>query len=286
MLPHSYHFESIGTRWQIDTLRALPDGLKQKLQARIEQFDCTYSRFRPDSLVSAIARQPGTYKFPEDLAPMLALYRSLYDVSGGKFTPLIGSALERAGYDADYSFQQSTQVPVPSWDEELTWNSTTLTTQHPVTLDFGAAGKGYLVDLLSDILSEAGVTDFVIDASGDLRHKGTTDNRVGLEHPNDPTIVIGVINVRNQSLCASATNRRQWGNGMHHIFDPDTQSPTNAIIATWVIAGSAMVADGIATALFMTDPDSLLPRYDFQYVRMHADQSVDYSHNLQGALFL
>jgi thiamine biosynthesis lipoprotein len=47
-----------------------------------------------------------------------------------------------------------------------------------------------------------------------------------------------------------------------------------------------MIADGIATALFMTEPTILLSQYDFQYVRMHASGSIDYSRSLEGQLFL
>lgn len=48
-------------------------------------------------------------------------------------------------------------------------------------IDVGAAGKGYLVDIVSEILRQAGHTRFVVDAGGDLRHAGEHGLHVGLE---------------------------------------------------------------------------------------------------------
>lgn len=285
MLPHSYAFTALGTSWDITTTHALSSQLQLAIVSTIETFDKTYSRFRPDSLVTAIATRSGEYTFPETAIPLFDLYKNLYDQTDGKMTPLIGAVLERAGYDATYSLTPRTQRPVPSWDDALTFTGYQLLTTMPVTLDVGAAGKGYLVDIVSHILDNASVLDYVIDASGDLKHKGTTDNTVGLEHPYDPTKIIGTVNVQNQSLAASAVTRRAWGDGLHHIFDPDTQEPTRQVVATWVIADKTMTADGLATALFFTEPQKLQTICRFQYVRLHDDGHLDYSMDFEGQLF-
>lgn len=285
MLPHSIDFEAIGTKWRIESLVPLPQNTLQRIYQRIETFDTTYSRFRADSLVSEISRTAGDYTFSNDILPLMRLYQKLYECSDGKVTPLIGNALERAGYDAEYSFVEREQKVLPSLGDVLELDDTTIRTNQPVTLDFGAAGKGYVIDMIAAILNEEGVTEYVIDGSGDLRHRGTVINRVGLEHPLQNDVVIGAIDVRNASLCASASNRRVWGRGMHHIFDPTTLRPTNDILATWVIAQEALHADGLATALFFVDPKKLENDLSFQYVRMFKDASLEYSHNFTGEIF-
>ncbi len=88
-------------------------------------------------------------------------------------TPLIGGSLEQLGYDAGYSLQpRGAAAPPPAWDDVLEWRGTQLRTTAPVVLDIGAAGKGQLVDLLAGMLRAHGVTDFFIDASGDLLNAG------------------------------------------------------------------------------------------------------------------
>jgi thiamine biosynthesis lipoprotein len=285
MPAHSETFDAIGTRWHIETQLPLEHTVLSKVRDCIETFDVTYSRFRPDSLIMKVSEQPGTYDFPDDVIPLMSFYRSLYDVTDGQVTPLVGSMLEKAGYDAMYIFRPSEQTELPHWDDVMTWNGSSLTTTQPVTIDIGAAGKGYLVDKIGAILDQHNVHEYVIDASGDILHKGPMAETIGLEHPSDPSKVIGAAIVKNASICASASNRRQWGSGMHHIFDPKTKEPTREIIASWAVADQAMIADGLATALFFAEPEKLAISFDYQYVRMHKNEGLDYSFNFNGELF-
>jgi len=256
------------------------------VHARIEDFDRTYSRFRDDSLVSTIARAPNTYRFPADAPPLFELYRRLYIATKGAMSPLVGRALEELGYDRTYSLQPSaTLTRVPEWQEALSWNGSELTTHTPALLDIGAAGKGYLVDLVAEVLREHGVGATTVDASGDFLHRGETPLRVALEHPLDVSKAIGVVSVQNQAMCASAPNRRAWA-GLHHILDARTGLPTDRIIATWAIAATALEADGLATALFFAEPAELATEFEFQYVRMFSTGRVEYSPDLNGELFV
>lgn len=285
MLPSSHVFEALGTQWEIATSRPISPELIETINARIDMFDITYSRFRADSLVTIVSKSAGSYVFPNDVMLLLDFYRELYDITDGKVTPLIGKALELSGYDAEYSFSEKQQESVPVWDDVLQIDGNILTTTQPIVLDVGAVGKGYLVDIIGSLLDQHDITDYVVDASGDLLHKGSIENRVGLEHPFQKDTVIGVIDVQNRSLCASAINRRSWGEGMHHVFDPDTVQPVSEIVATWVVTDTAMIADGLATALFFTDPELLSKQYDFEYVRMNKDGAIDYNHSFSGELF-
>jgi FAD:protein FMN transferase len=201
-------------------------------------------------------------------------------------SPLVGDALSTLGYDRAYSLRQSAPArQVPAWDDAVSWDGSHLTTVRPVTLDVGAAGKGYLVDIVGQLLLDAGHTQIVVDGSGDIRHWGSGAIRVALEHPLDPTLAIGVVNVGDASICSSATNRRQWGDGLHHVIDVTTGLPTQRVIATWAIAPTALDADGIATALFFADPVALAADFHFTFVRMFANGTTEFSPDLDGELF-
>ncbi|MBH0023357.1 FAD:protein FMN transferase [Salinibacterium sp. SWN248] len=282
----SKQFDAIGAPWQIDTAQPLGAAILAAVAQRIEQFDSTYSRFRDDSLVSRIARTPGSYLFPADAPALFELYRRLYDATAGAMSPLVGRALEELGYDRTYSLQPTaTRTRVPDWHEAISWNGSTLTALTPAMLDVGAAGKGYLVDLVAEVLAEHGVTAATVDASGDMLHRGAGELRVALEHPLDTSKAIGIVTVSNQAICASAPNRRAWA-GLHHILDARTGLPTDRIIATWAIAATALEADGLATALFFADPAKLAEEFDFQWVRMLSTGRVEHSPNFTGELFL
>ena len=96
---------------------------------------------------------------------------------------------------------------------------------------------------------------------------------------------MGVAVLGNGALCGSATNRRAWGEGLHHVVDPATGEPTTGVRATWVAADSAMVADGLSTALFFTEPAVLARDFAFSYVRMPSTAGIEYSNNFDGELF-
>lgn len=201
MLLHKEAFDAIGTKWQVESLDRLSDALLADIYHCIEQYDRTYSRFRSDSLVTKVAHQAGAYQFNEDSIELMGFYKTLYDITEGKVTPLIGSALSNAGYDSTYSLKQQKQSALPTWNEAMQWNSTLLTTSQPIILDIGAAGKGHLIDKISELLDRHHIDEYVIDASGDLLHKGGSENVVGLEHPHDPSKIIGTISIQNASMC-------------------------------------------------------------------------------------
>ena len=150
-------------------------------------------------------------------------------------------------------------------------------------IDMGAIGKGRLVDLVFERYARRR-RNVVVDASGDLRSRGET-MRIGLEHPFDPGRAIGVVDVTDAALCASAINRRAWGDGLHHVLDARTGEPVRTIAATWAIAHSAMRADAIATALFFDGGPELAFEWDVQWVRMTTDGTVQWSPGSKAELF-
>ena len=293
-------FEAIGAPWRIGVggAGAPRDDFGSPLAAhdldavleRIERFDRDWSRFRDDSLVSRIARSGGTYRLPDDAGPLLAIYERLFAVTDARLSPLVGASLERLGYDAAYRLRPSgVPLSAPRWNDAISLRSTAegleLDAVAPVMLDVGAAGKGYLVDIVGDLLAERGVTDTLIDASGDVRVRGERSIRVALENPVDASKAIGVVEVRDAAICASAITRRSWGDGLHHIVDAVTGRPIDDVLATWVVAETALEADALATALFVTEPARLAAEFDLQWVRLTIDGRLEASVNFTGELF-
>jgi len=281
-----FSFDGIGTRWEVSTPGPLDGSARARLLAAVERYDGVWSRFRPDSTVGAMSRQPGRFEFPAEAAALGQLYRSLYDLTAGAMTPLIGGSLERLGYDASYSLRPAgAPLPAPRWEDALDWEGSVLTTHVPMVLDIGAAGKGQLVDLLAAELHSLGHDDFLIDASGDLLHSGPDPVTVALEHPYDPARAIGTVSLTGGALCASASNRRAWGDGLHHVLDGTTGRPVSTAVATWATADSTMVADALATALFFA-PGAVLERtFDFSWLTVFSDGSAAYSPGFEGTLF-
>jgi thiamine biosynthesis lipoprotein len=284
-----FNFEAIGTKWHIDIYNKLGETesseLLSKIKNRIDIFDKAYSRFRADSLVTKMSREAGTFTLPDDAEPLLSLYRDLYVRTDGLVTPLVGNLISDAGYDAQYSLKQKKKLEAPpAWDEAIEYKHPKLLIKKPVMLDFGAAGKGYLVDLVGKVLEENDIREYCIDAGGDILHKGAISIRIGLEDPEDTKKVVGVNILGNGSICGSAGNRRKWGD-FTHIINPKTLTSPTDIMAVWVVADTALLADALTTCLFFVPASKLSNAYKFEYLIIHSDRSFEKSANFQGEIF-
>jgi thiamine biosynthesis lipoprotein len=280
-----WRFEAIGTVWEIETRHPLSSEARAEVDRCISDFDAEWSRFRPDSLVSRLARTSGSLPAPRDAVEMLDAYAELSDATDGAVNPLVGGSLARRGYDAGYSFVDRGAAPAPrEWRDVLTWSAESLALREPATIDVGALGKGRLVDLVLDVVRPWAGADLTVDAGGDLAVRGIAQ-RIGLEHPYDPRRVIGVVEVTDAALCASATNRRAWGDGLHHVLDARTGAPVRTIVATWAVAPTAMRADAVATALFFEGGPLLAHDWGVEWVRMTSAGRVEWSPGSKAELF-
>lgn len=293
-LPEQLTLQALGSTWRLSSARTFDAAIRRAVIDRIEGFERIWSRFRTDSLVGRAAASPagGRFDFGAEGGELFDLYDHLAQVSRGAVDPLIGSDLEALGYDRAYSFR--------AWPERERslrrkargdWSSVRRSggVLHPdraVCIDVGAVAKGWLAERVADLLQSAGHAEIVVDASGDLVHRGGAPLAVGLEDPEDGRRVLGVLRIRNAALCASATNRRAWGEGLHHVVDARSGRPAEMVVATWAIASDAAVADGLATALFFTNPADLAPLGAFAFVRRFADGRTDCSSALRPFLFL
>ena len=288
--------EATGTLWAITTARPLPRSLQRAVTEHVEGFEAAWSRFRPDSLVSraASARSGGTYRLPAGSGPMLDLYDRLHALTGGRLDPLVGGDLVRLGHDPQYSFvvheapddPGSSRLVRLSWAQTVTHVGDEMTLRTPVLVDVGAVGKGLLVDQVSDLLLAAGCPTHVVDGSGDLRVRGGRTVCVGLEDPDAPGRIVGSVEVREGAICASATTRRAWGEGWHHILVGLTGRPARGVSASWVLAPTCAMADGLSTALFLAEPDALAEGFDFDFALLRSDRSALISRTFPGELYL
>lgn len=276
-------FDAIGVPWRVEAFHLLSPGAEHAVRERIARFDQVWSRFRDDSVVALAARSAGTTRFPDEADRLFALYRELYDATDGAVTPFVGDTLATLGYGPVAA--ASAETP-PAWDDVVHVDGSTVHTMSPITIDIGAAGKGLLVDLVGDVLDQHGAGSSIVDASGDLRiRRAAQPVRIALEHPRDPRRAIGLVEISEGAVCASADNRRTWGDGLHHILDGRSGRPVHDVVATWAVADTAMLADGAATALFFLSPSELWERFGVHGVRMTGDGMIERTLAFPGTVF-
>lgn len=312
--------------------------MREAVAALLRTYEHTLSRFREDSLVAAMRRAThgGSFDFPDWAGGLFDLYDALHEASDGAIDPCVGEDLTRLGYGPAYTFaaQPNARAYTGAVHGRATWHGSverhgcTLITRGPVSLDFGACGKGYAVDLIAALLRDGGCNTerndernternadhhagpnanraadraLVIDAGGDLLvHLGQSPDqpvplRVALEHPSDSTQAVGVAEIMDGALCASAPSRRHWGeqSGMrlHHLLNAIDGMPADSVAAAWAYvpqqaAFPCATADGLATALFVAPPDRLRARFRFECAFIDADGMLHASRNFPATLFL
>ena len=312
--------------------------MREAVAALLRTYEHTLSRFREDSLVAAMRRAThgGSFDFPDWAGGLFDLYDALHEASDGAIDPCVGEDLTRLGYGPAYTFAAQPNARAyagavhgrATWHDSVERHGCTLITRGPVSLDFGACGKGYAVDLIAALLHDGGCNDernternternadhhagpnanraadraLVIDAGGDLLvHLGQSPDqpvplRVALEHPSDSTQAVGVAEIMDGALCASAPSRRYWGeqSGMHlhHLLNAIDGMPADSVAAAWAYvpqqaAFPCATADGLATALFVTPPDRLRARFRFECAFIDADGMLHASRDFPATLFL
>ena len=139
-------------------------------------------------------------------------------------------------------------------------------TLHDAELDLGAIGKGAVVDHLADWLAERGYRRFLLEAGGDvlvsdLKPDGT-QWRIWIRHPRNGEVPLAVVTIgaagRRVALATSGDYERFVefdGVRYHHILNPRTGHPDSDAVSASVIAGSAIEADALSTALFVLGSD-------------------------------
>jgi thiamine biosynthesis lipoprotein len=224
-----FRFSAIGAGWQIDSECALPEDLRQQICSLAEEFDQVWSRFRADSLITRIAHAEGggQFEFPIRDVALFELYNRLVAATDGAVDPLVGRDLEMLGYDARYSLAPDKAAIArrrgwDTWRSDIRRDATTIITDRPVVIDVGAAGKGYLVDLIADTLLDAGIDRFLVNGSGDYDIAETSQSLWDWSTPPCPG------GSSAPSLCRMrhcARRRRTGGPGVKDCTTSSTAGP-------------------------------------------------------------
>lgn len=277
-----FAYGGMGTRWTITLWGCTAHDsayIEKEVIRQTQEFEELFSRFVKTSYVYSLSGCTGIFEVPPDFCKILLFYKKLHILSQKKFTPLIGSVLNDLGYDAKYSFTSRDVVHNPPDFLEAVdvIDERTIKLKESVSFDFGGIGKGYLVDKISSWLRLNGCQRFLVDGSGDLFYEGNGGEiRIGLEHPKDPEKAIGIVTLKSGALCGSGCSRRSWGE-YHHIIDPLSLRSPKDILATWVMADSATLADGLATCLFLSDPENFQKDIAFEYCIVNSEYNIKYS---------
>ncbi len=129
-----------------------------------------------------------------------------------------------------------------------------------MSLDLGAAAKGYIADRMKEYLTEQGVSSAVINLGGNILCIGSKSAeesfQIGIRQPfQESSETAAVMKISDASVVTSGVYERCFtaedGTFYHHILDPDTGYPCrNNLLSVTIVARSSTEADALSTACF------------------------------------
>ena len=248
--------------------------------AEVKRIEAKYSRYRDDSVTTAINRAAGVtpVAIDDETAALLRYADRCHAVSGGLFD--ITSGVLRRAWDFK-------RIPprLPSADEvaaalaligwtRVEWSGERVWLPNAgMELDFGGIGKEYAADRAAAILRDAGIAHALVNLGGDVRAIGSrgdgTPWRIAIRDPRDGEAVVGTMLVDDEAIATSGDYERYVevdGRRYCHILDPRSGMPVGHWQSASVVAPLTILAGSYATIAMLAGdraPDFL----DTQRVR-------------------
>lgn len=262
--PHIHRFShhAMATLYEIIIHHEEADYARQAAHAGFEEIDRLeqeLSRFLPNSDISKINSLSAgeTARIGPDAFNCLQQCKTLFEDTAGAFDITAGS-LMKCWVNPDRSPRNPSQEEVETAHEKTGMQHIQLDeNQFSVTLlndaihiDLGGFGKGYALDLVSDLLAEWDIENALIHGGrSSVLAKGVYPGKTGwpvtLSHPNDTETLLGRLLLKDEALSSSGLQKGE------HIIDPRSGYPAASKIAAWVITPDAATGDALSTALMI-----------------------------------
>lgn len=233
--------------------------------SEVLRIEAKFSRYRDDSVISAINAAAGTaaVNVDEETAALLDYGAMCHAKSEGLFD-LTSGVLRRC-----WNFRQARLPEAPAlgdvlrligW-EKVHWERPSLFLPlKGMELDFGGIGKEYAADRAASICLEERMTAGLINLGGDVRVLGPMPDgapwHIGIAHPRAPNAVMAKIELASGALATSGDYERYFelaGRRYCHILNARTGYPVSALRSVSVAAPLCIVAGSLSTIAMLKE---------------------------------
>lgn len=274
--------ETMGTTYHVTVIAAagaLDAGeLELGIVQTLEAVNASMSNWDPQSEVSRFNSSAANEPVPlsKDFATVIALSNDIHDASSARFDVTLGPLIELWGFGTRTpedavppAAEINAALDLVGQRDVLSLDGTTLTkTAEGVSVNLSAIAKGFGVDAVARMLTEAGATRYLVEIGGDLITRGLNAEdqpwAIGIERPDAADRVVElVVPISGYGLATSGDYRNYFevsGARYSHILDPTTGRPvTHNTASVTVLAPNTTLADGWATALLVIGAETGLP---------------------------
>jgi len=266
----------MGNRFVISIDEDSEEAAAEKIDRAVEEIsriERLLTTFSDSSVTSRVNAQAGVQpvEVPEEFFYLVKRARGISDLTRGAFDLSYGSIDKRL-----WNFDQTlTALPTAEALRNLRLinyrnivlddtRQTVFLKEKGMRIGFGGIGKGYAADRASRLLKELGVSNGVVNASGDLKTWGTCNGRpwtISVADPDAPAFPFSELEVGEMAVATSGTYEKYTvidGKRYSHTINPRTGLPVSGIKSVTVICPYAELADAMATPLAVLGVDESL----------------------------
>lgn len=241
---------------------------KYSIDSLLQVFNQSLNTYIPTSEITEFNKgESFNFNLPY-FSEALKVSEKIYLLTDGAFDPSIGPLINTWGFgpetgflpDSTYidSIQQFVGFSKIKYDSEGVRKVDARS-----QLSFSASAKGYGVDVVADLLTSKGITDFFVEIGGEVRSSGkniTSENpwSVGILHPDSDELnpfFQAIISLENKGMATSGNyfnyhiiNGVKYG----HTISPVSGFPIqHNLLSASVIANTCHEADALATAFLV-----------------------------------
>lgn len=270
--PFTIEFDAMASRCALRL--AAPDEHRARAWAQaaideVRRIETKYSRYRDDSVVSAINRAAAgaPVAVDDETRSLLDYADALWRDSGGRFDATSG-VLRRA-WDFGRGIVPTDDAlaalrPLIDWAAVERDGATVRLPRAGMELDFGGFGKEYAADRAAEAMRAAGARHGLVDLGGDLRTIGPRPDggpwSIAIRHPRDEARTIASIEVTDGAVCTSGDYERYFerdGVRHCHVLDPRSGHPVRHWRSVTVVAPVAVAAGGYTTIAMLLEVDAV-----------------------------
>ena len=229
--------------------------------ADVSRIEAKYSRYREDSVTSAINRAAGgdAIAIDDETEALLRYAGRCHALSDGRFD--ITSGVLRRAWDfrrdpprVPSQREIDALLPMIGWEHVEVGVRKVRLAREGMQIDFGGIGKEYAADRAATLLEAQGVAHALVNLGGDVRAIGTQAGgapwRIGIVHPRRPDAAIASIELAGGAVATSGDYERCFiheGRRYCHLVDARTGWPVDAWQSISVRAPLAVFAGSCAT---------------------------------------
>lgn len=236
-----------------------------------DRLEALMTVWRADSDVSRMNAMAGKQpvRVSPDTLDVLAVAAEAGAWTGGKFDITFGALAEVWKFDHDQDNtvpdRKAIEARLPLVDYTAVRidraAGTAFIAKPGARVHLGGIGKGYAIDRAIALLRERGLTDFLIQAGGDLYVSGVNGDRpwkLGINDPRGPAgQSFATVELSNATFSTSGDYERSYikdGTRYHHILDPDRGEPARGCRSVTIVAERAVIGDALSTGVFVLGP--------------------------------